>query len=84
MGVEPKIGVGPKTIHFIGFSLINHPFWGTTIVENTHMGKMMMMMMMMMMMRPIWDCCFNSDLAESSNTSVILHLEDHPRTWIRG
>ena len=38
MGVEPKIGVyNPKIIHlFIGFFIINHPFWGTTIFGNTH------------------------------------------------
>ena len=39
LDVEPKIGVfPPKSSHlFIGFSLINHPFWGTTIFGNTHL-----------------------------------------------
>ena len=27
----------PKSSIFIGFSIINHPFWGTTIFGNTHM-----------------------------------------------
>ncbi len=39
MWVFPKIGV-PQNHQFylIGFSLINHPFWGTTIFGNTHVG----------------------------------------------
>ncbi len=38
VGVNPKIGVvlPPKSSILIGFSLINHPFWGTTIFGNTH------------------------------------------------
>ena len=26
----------PKSLFLIGFSIINHPFWGTTIFGNTH------------------------------------------------
>ncbi len=38
MGVSKNRGVSPQIIHlFIGFSIINHPFWGTTIFGNTHM-----------------------------------------------
>ena len=39
--VFPKIGVGPPNHPIlIGFSIINHPFWGTTIFGNTHfIGK---------------------------------------------
>ena len=29
--------VTPKSSIFIGFSIINHPFWGTIIFGNTHM-----------------------------------------------
>ena len=36
--VFPKIGVPPKSSMFIGFSIINHPFWGTTIFGYTHVG----------------------------------------------
>ena len=36
--VFPKIGVSPNHPILIGFSIINHPFWGTTIFGNTHMG----------------------------------------------
>ena len=38
MGVEPKIGFfTSKSSHlFIGFSIINSPFWGTIIFGNTH------------------------------------------------
>ena len=34
--VFPKIGVPPKHFNRIGFSIINHPFWGTSIFGNTH------------------------------------------------
>ena len=34
--VFPKIVVPPKSSIFIGFSIINHPFWGTPILGNTH------------------------------------------------
>ena len=33
----PKIGVPPKSSILIGFSIINHPFWCTTIFGNTQM-----------------------------------------------
>ena len=32
----PKIVVPPKSSILIGFSIINHPFWGTPIFGNTH------------------------------------------------
>ena len=35
--VFPKIGLPPNHPFLIGFSIINHPFWGTTIFGNTHM-----------------------------------------------
>ena len=35
MGVSNNSGT-PKSSIFIGFSIINHPFWGTTIFGNTH------------------------------------------------
>ena len=34
----PKIVVPPKSSILIGFSIINHPFWGTPIFGNTHIG----------------------------------------------
>ena len=34
MGVEPKIRGGPpKSSILMGFSIINHPFWGTSFLE---------------------------------------------------
>ena len=36
MGVS-KNNDTPKSSILIGFSIINHPFWGTSIFENTHM-----------------------------------------------
>ena len=35
MGVSKNRGT-PKSSFLIGFSLINHPFWGTPIFGNTH------------------------------------------------
>ena len=34
--VFPKIWVPPNPPILIGFSIINHPFWGTSIFGNTH------------------------------------------------
>ena len=36
--VFPKMVVPPKSYILIGFSIINHPFWGTSIFGNTHMN----------------------------------------------
>ena len=33
----PKIVVPPKSPSLIGFSIINHPFWGTPIFGNTQL-----------------------------------------------
>ncbi len=38
LGVSQNRGGPPKSSILIGFSLINHPFWGTTIFGNTHLG----------------------------------------------
>ncbi len=38
MGVSKNRGT-PKSSISIGFSIINHPFWGTTIFGNTHIYK---------------------------------------------
>ena len=37
--VFPKIGVPPKSSILIGFSIRNHPFWGTRIFGNTQIIK---------------------------------------------
>ena len=36
MGVSKNSGI-PKSSILVGFSTINHPFWGTPIFGNTHM-----------------------------------------------
>ncbi len=36
MGFSKNSGI-PKSSILIGFSIINHPFWGTPILGNTHM-----------------------------------------------
>ena len=45
MGVSKNLEIGvfpPKSSILIGFSIINHPFWDTTIFGNTHIKKMVM------------------------------------------
>ena len=37
-GVSKNSGT-PKSSILIGFSIINHPFWGTPIFGNTYRGK---------------------------------------------
>ena len=37
MGVSKNSGI-PKSSILIGFSIINHPFWGTPIFGNTHIN----------------------------------------------
>ena len=37
MGVSKNSGT-PKSSILIGFSIVNHPFWGTPILGNTHVG----------------------------------------------
>ena len=39
VGVSKNRGT-PKSSILIGFPLINHPFWGTTIFGNTHVSGM--------------------------------------------
>ena len=36
VGVSKNRGFPPKSSILIGFSIINHPFWGTPILGNTH------------------------------------------------
>ena len=38
LGVSLNGGT-PKSSISIGFSIINHPFWGTTILGNTHLAE---------------------------------------------
>ena len=38
MGVSKNSGT-PKSSILIGFSIMNHPFWGTLIFGNTHIVK---------------------------------------------
>ena len=38
MGVSKNRGT-PKSSIFLGFSIINHPFWGTSIFGNSHIPQ---------------------------------------------
>ncbi len=44
MGVSKNRGT-PKSSILIGFSIINHPFWGTSIFGNTHIQHSMRAML---------------------------------------
>ena len=39
MGVSKNRFFSPKSSILIGFSIINHPFWGIPIFGNTHMWR---------------------------------------------
>ena len=39
LGVSKNRGGPPKSSILRGFSLINHPFWGTPIFRNTHLCR---------------------------------------------
>ena len=39
MDVSKNSGFSPKSSILIGFSIINHPFWGTTIFGNTYIAS---------------------------------------------
>ena len=42
MDVSENSGFYPQIIHLlIGFSIIDHPFWGTTIFGNTHIPNIL-------------------------------------------
>ena len=36
MDVSKNTGGTPKSSILVGFSILQHPFWGTTIFGNTH------------------------------------------------
>ena len=38
MDVSENSGFSPKSSILIGFSIINHPFWGTPIFGKTHVA----------------------------------------------
>ena len=38
MDVSENSGT-PKSSMFIGFSIVNHPFWGIPIFGNTHINR---------------------------------------------
>ena len=46
MGVSKNRGT-PKSSILIGFSIINHPFWGTSIFGNTHIDMHTLMIICM-------------------------------------
>ena len=41
LGVSKKKLGTLKSSILLGFSIINHPFWGTPIFGNTHLGKIL-------------------------------------------
>jgi len=43
MGVSENDGT-PKSSILIGFSIVNHPFWGIPIFGNTHINKLAYLM----------------------------------------
>ena len=53
MGVSENSGT-PKSSILIGFFIINHPFWGTTIFGNTHIYIYIYMLIQYIVVFSIW------------------------------
>ena len=58
----------PESSILIGFSIINHPFWGTTIFGNTHIGSYRFRILFI----PFYFWCFHS----SSFVSLLIHWSE--------
>ena len=88
--VFPKIGVfPPKSSILIGFgTIINHPFWGTLIFGNTHIGDEILLSYMgeiinhdirIFIKQPVY-------ILESKTVFFVAHLDlppTHPRMLAR-
>ena len=55
MGVSKNNGT-PKSSILIGFSIINHPFWGTPIIGNTHIQAIIYCDYV-----PVWEVIFGTN-----------------------
>ena len=67
----PKIVVTPKSSILIGFSTINHPFWGTPIFGNTHLP---FVATVQLSKRPLW----GGDMFEEET----ILAPQRPETWL--
>ena len=59
----------PKSSILIGFSIINHPFWGTTIFGNTHIAGLLPYLAMSFRRKP-----GKTELLRGFSTTFHLHL----------
>ena len=67
LGVSLNGGFSPKSFILIGFSILNHPFWGTPIFGNTHLENVWKKK------RPcvLWKVCFRRSKAVSHKTKLV-------------
>ena len=65
----PKKRGTPKSSILIGFSIINHPFWGTTIFGNTHIAGLLPYLAMSFRRKP-----GKTELLRGFSTTFHLHL----------
>ena len=82
--VFPKIvGFPPKSSNLIGFSIINHPFWGTPILGNPHINPYGLGLMMLMTI-PFFAKKWGSlDLSTNINRQFLEVLFKNPeRRWL--
>ena len=68
MGVSENSST-PKSSILIGFSIINHPFWGTLILGNTHMG-LCVLLHFWWIPSPTWGLQCQDDLASSLSAGL--------------
>ena len=91
MGVSKNRG-SPKSWILIGFSIINHPFWGTPIFGNTHIDDWNMWMYktcvffgdQYLLRALIWKCTHNMLMRWSKMPFNVLYLCEISRfPWLR-
>ena len=75
MGVSKNNGT-PKSSILIGFSIINHPFWGTPIFGNTHMFPIRIGPIDVMTQKP------NTDSTIMEDWTSVDNWNKEQKTWL--
>ena len=84
----PKIVVPPKSSILMGFSIINHPFWGTPIFGNTHIYHFPSNLKIICWTIPPFHGAIQPRLVQPlGSTHCCLRfneLSTHPKRWLVG
>ena len=86
MWVFPKIvGFPPKSSILIGFSIINHAFWGTPIFGNLHEDDLFAteLLLLEVFFKDNFMFFFPSDFSVSQGSKIIVRsFEQRPKPWL--